>query len=532
MDEKLLLVDDEEGIRTVLGIALADSGFEVMTAENGREALRLFRETTPSIVLTDIKMPEMDGIELLRLIKAEHPDTEVIMISGHGDMELAIESLKLEATDFVTKPINDDALAIALKRARERLGMRRQLREYTEDLEQRVERQAARLVEAERLAAVGQAVEGLSAAFRGMAGELEGGIRYFNEMPCFVAVHDAGLNVVATNQPYRERLGAMAGRRSWEIYPERRDQPRACPVARTFDTGAGQRSQEVVADGQGVRTPAIVHTAPIRNRRGEIELVIEIVVDISEVERLREDLRRTQDRLATLGLMVGSVSHGVKGILTGLDAGLYLAGSGLREENLPQVAEGIDVARQMAERMRRVVLDVLYFAKERPLERRRTDVRAFVESLARMAAAKAQPHGIALVAEFGEGLGDFEVDEAVAAPALLNILENGVDACLAAASRPGGRIRFRVQGRRDHIRFEITDDGVGMSPETREKIFDLFFSSKGQAGTGLGLFITRSVIEQHGGTITVDSVPGRGSRFRVRWPRVPPANTGEEPPPG
>ncbi len=251
--------------------------------------------------------------------------------------------------------------------------------------------------------------------------------------------------------------------------------------------------------------------------------MLEIAVDISEVERLREDLRRTQDRLATLGLMVGSVSHGVKGILTGLDGGLYLAESGLRREDLPQVAEGLDTARQMAGRMQRVVLDVLYFAKERPLERRRTDVRAFAEGLTRMAAAKAQPHGIELDAELGAGLGDFEVDEAVASPALLNILENAVDACLGASPGSGGRIRFRVQGRRDHVRFEITDDGVGMTPETREKIFDLFFSSKGQAGTGLGLFITRSVIEQHGGTIAVDSVPGRGSRFRVRWPRVPPA---------
>jgi signal transduction histidine kinase/FixJ family two-component response regulator len=523
MDEKLLLADDEEGIRTVLGIALADSGYAVLTAENGHEALKIFREAAPSIVLTDIKMPGLDGIELLRLIKAERPETEVIMITGHGDMELAIESLKLEATDFVTKPINDDALAIALKRARERLGLRRQLREYTEDLEQRVERQAARLVEVERLAAVGQAVDGLSAAFRGMAGELEGGIRYFNEMPCFVAVHDPDLKVVTTNQPYRERLGEMVGRRSWEMYPERRGDPSSCPAARTFDTAAGQRSQEVLAGPDGARYPAIVHTAPIRNRKGVLELVLEIAVDVSEVERLREELRRTQDRLATLGLMVGEVSHGVKGILTGLDAGLYLAGSGLRRENLPQVAEGLGVARQMVARLRRVVLDVLYFAKERPLARQRTDVRAFAEGLARLAAAKAEPHGIDFVARLGEGLGEFEIDEAAAAPALLNILENAVDACAGAHPGGGGRIRFRVRGRRDHVRFEVADDGVGMGAETREKIFDLFTSSKGQAGTGLGLFISRNVIEQHGGTIAVDSEPGKGARFRVRWPRGAPA---------
>jgi YesN/AraC family two-component response regulator len=124
MEEKILLVDDEEGIRKVLGISLMDIGYQVITAENGREALAAFREHTPPIVLTDIKMPLMDGIDLLQEIKAESPDTEVIMLTGHGDMDLAIKCLKLEATDFITKPINDDVLEIALKRAHDRMGMR------------------------------------------------------------------------------------------------------------------------------------------------------------------------------------------------------------------------------------------------------------------------------------------------------------------------------------------------------------------------------------------------------------------------
>jgi len=218
MENTLLLADDEEGIRKVLGITLADAGYDVATAESGLEALKLFREMRPSIVLTDIKMPGMDGIELLRRIKAERPETEVIMITGHGDMDLAIESLKLEATDFVTKPINDDVLAIALKRAQERIAMREQLREHTDNLKKLVRKQAARLVETERLAAVGQAIEGISSAFRGMAGDLEGGIRFFNEMPCFVSVHDRDLTVVAANPLFEERLGDRVGRRSFYIY--------------------------------------------------------------------------------------------------------------------------------------------------------------------------------------------------------------------------------------------------------------------------------------------------------------------------
>ena len=135
MTEKtLLLVDDEKDICEVLDITLSDLGYQVYTASNGEEGLRTFRDVNPPIVLTDIRMPGIDGIELLKKIKEENPDTEVIMITGHGDMDLAIKSIKLEATDFITKPINDDIMEIALKRAHERISMRRKLKDYTDNL--------------------------------------------------------------------------------------------------------------------------------------------------------------------------------------------------------------------------------------------------------------------------------------------------------------------------------------------------------------------------------------------------------------
>lgn len=176
MDKTILLVDDEEGIRKVLGISLTDSGYEVLTAASGEEALRAFRLAAPQIVLTDIKMPGMDGIELLRQIKKESPETEVIMITGHGDLDLAIKSLQFEAADFITKPINDDALEIALKRAHERIWMKAKLREYTDGLERLVQEKTEKLLEAERLAAIGQTVATLAHAIKNIIGGLKGGI--------------------------------------------------------------------------------------------------------------------------------------------------------------------------------------------------------------------------------------------------------------------------------------------------------------------------------------------------------------------
>ena len=132
---KLLLIDDEEPIRKILGLYLRSHGYEVFTAADGQRGMELFQQESPPIVLTDIKMPGMDGIEVLKRIKQISPETEVIVITGHGDMGLAIESLQLDASDFITKPVGNEALSVTLRRAEERLATRRMLKEYTNNLE-------------------------------------------------------------------------------------------------------------------------------------------------------------------------------------------------------------------------------------------------------------------------------------------------------------------------------------------------------------------------------------------------------------
>lgn len=133
---KILVIDDERPILEVLDISLSSEGYDVITAENSAEGLKIFEEQGPqALILTDIRMPGMDGIEVLRRIKEAGPETEVIVITGQGDMDLAIQSLKLDASDFVTKPVGDEVISVALRRAQERLDTRRLLKEYTNNLE-------------------------------------------------------------------------------------------------------------------------------------------------------------------------------------------------------------------------------------------------------------------------------------------------------------------------------------------------------------------------------------------------------------
>ena len=373
MEKTILLVDDERDIREVLNLSLSDMGYQVYEAENGDQALGIFKEVLPAIVLTDIKMPGMDGIELLEKVKRENPEAEVIMITGHGDMDLAIKSLKYKATDFITKPINVDVLEIALQRAMERIVIRQKLREYTESLE----------------------------------------------------------NLV----------------------------------------------------------------------REKTEL---------------------QSHLSSLGLMIGSISHGIKGLLTGLDGGMYLLDSGFAKDNQDRIKEGWEIVQLMVEKIRKLIQDILFYAKERDLKWERIDALRFADELAMVVEPKLKGLDIEFVKDFDARIGKFEVDAGYVHSALINILENAVDACTREKAKKSHKVIFGVRQDRKNIIFDVSDNGIGMDRETREKIFTPFFSSKREKGTGLGLFISNKIIEQHGGLIDVKSTVGEGTLFSITIPKMLP----------
>ena len=118
---RILLIDDEQDILEVLGMTLKDAGYTIFTATDGRAGLAVCAEKQPHIVVTDIRMPRMDGIEVLSDIKARYPDVEVIVATAFGEMALAVKALRLDASDFITKPIDADVLLVAVDRAKTRI---------------------------------------------------------------------------------------------------------------------------------------------------------------------------------------------------------------------------------------------------------------------------------------------------------------------------------------------------------------------------------------------------------------------------
>jgi signal transduction histidine kinase len=375
MEKSILLVDDEQGIRKVLGIALSDMGYHVLTAENGVKALRIFKDERPPIVLTDIKMPEMDGIELLRRLKRVSPETEVIMITGHGDMDLAIKSVKYEATDFVTKPINEEVLEIALNRAQERIAMRRKIDKYTRNLEQLVRDKSQKLVEAERLAAVGQTVAGLS--------------------------------------------------------------------------------------------------------------------------------------------------HAIKNITGGLKGGAFVLEKGIELGDQKYLMQGWEMIRGNVDKITNLSMDLLNYAKATDLNIRDCDPNKPAQEVIDLMRPRAQELNIELVSDFAQNLSDCQLDPDLICRCLLNLVANAIDACRGydpdAADKVVTVRTKKISGW--GVEYQVLDNGCGMNAAVKKNIFKQFFSSKGSEGTGIGLMITKKIIDEHNGEIIVESQEGVGSKFFIKLPK-------------
>jgi DNA-binding NarL/FixJ family response regulator len=158
---KVLLIDDEEAIRRNLRSFLTDSGYQVADASNGREGLAMFLREPSDIVLTDLRMAEGSGMELIKAMKSRSPDTPVIVVSGTGQIQDAIEAIRQGAWDYLVKPIEGPAvLQHAINRSLERQALLRQVREHQDHLEEQVRHRTA------ELQAANQALENKTVALR------------------------------------------------------------------------------------------------------------------------------------------------------------------------------------------------------------------------------------------------------------------------------------------------------------------------------------------------------------------------------
>jgi PAS domain S-box-containing protein len=340
----------------------------------------------------------------------------------------------------------------------------------------------------------------------------------FDEVPCYISIQDQDLNIIEANKAFLEDFGRALGAKCFEAYKHRNTPCEPCPVQQTLADGVSHTREEVVTSRQGKRKNVLVTTAPIREG-GELTAVMEMSADITEVREL-------EDRLTQLGLLIGSVSHSLKGLLNGLSGGMYLVNSGFAKKDDSRIKRGWNTVQRNAERIKSMVSDILYYAKDRVPSWENVSAEEIAGDVVAMMEDRAGELAAELSLEVEEGAGEFEGDPQALRALIANLVENSLDACRLSEFPEGHRVVVRVAGEGGSVRFEVEDDGMGMDQETQEKAFSLFFSTKG-TGTGLGLFISHKIARAHGGDIDLYSKVGEGTKFVVTLPRIRPDESGD-----
>lgn len=494
---KILVIDDEEANVRVLSLSLKLDGHEVVTACSGEEGIEVFQKESPDIVLTDIKMPGMSGIDVLKKVKSLEPDKEVIIITGHGDVDNAVEALQHGASDFINKPIRDEVLSLALKRAEEKLCIKRRLKEYTDNLENKV-RIATRKIRRQ-------------SNFQSKL------IRSSNDG---IVATDETFSIVIFN-PGAERIfgysraEVIGSVKIPDLFP-----PEVIEMLQEEAGATGELpwKETMIISRDGTRIPVRFSGTFLHEKKAMMGSVA-FFQDLREIKRLEAELVRSE-RLAAIGQTVAGLAHGVKNILHGFKGGSYLVDLGIKKGDSEKLKKGWDMIKRNISRTSDLVMDLLTYSKERKPEFEVCSPNEIARDVCEVLKESAKENLVEIITDFDPSVGQIFIDPRTLHCALTNLMSNAIDACIFDES-PDKKWQVRLTTIRENgniVCFEISDNGAGMTEEVRDKLFTSFFSTKGHRGTGLGLLVTRKMIEEHKGEIMVSSELGRGTSFVIRLP--------------
>jgi PAS domain S-box-containing protein len=502
----VLLIDDEEGIRKVMSIALRDAGYVVSIAESGEQGLEIFKRERPALVLTDIKMPGMDGIEVLRRIKEVGTDSEVIIITGHGEMELAISALQLEASDFITKPIHDEALFVSLKRAEEKISLKRQLRDYTENLEQKVQEATAEIRRISDFQAnlINNSLDGI------VAGNKEAKIVIFNSSAQRL-----------TGYQEEEVIGRLSLQ---ELYgPEVVEKWRTnwCQVQRPAEEENGTYLDTTIRAREGEEIPIrLIGTTLLQE--GQVMGCVTFFQDLRDIRRLEKQLVQAE-RLAAIGQTSATIAHAIKNIIGGLKGGMFVVDKGFELANQKYLQEGWGMVQRNIAKISSLAMDLLTYSKERRPEYRLAQVNEVAGEVVELLKARAEEFKVNLTLEATEGLEPVAIEVGGIHQCLVNLVSNAIDACWPEiCGHDQGQVTVRTLRHPEWaVCVEVEDNGCGIDESDKERIFTSFFSTKGADGTGLGLMNVQKIAREHQGRMEVESELNKGSVFRLLLPAGP-----------
>jgi signal transduction histidine kinase len=222
------------------------------------------------------------------------------------------------------------------------------------------------------------------------------------------------------------------------------------------------------------------------------------------------------ERLAAVGETTAALSHSIKNILQALQGGADVVEMGLRGSNVLQATKGWRIVHRNLDKIYQLTMNLLAYSKQREPQLEMVNPKALVNDCLELVAPGANEKGVMVVSDVEEGHPAIPMDPSGMHQVLLNLLGNALDAVQPKAGLIRVECRYDEPNRQSQL--EVIDNGAGIAPSMMKHMFELFHSTKGNRGTGLGLAVARKIVEEHEGTIAARSTPGEGTTFTIRLP--------------
>ncbi|OGS21181.1 MAG: hypothetical protein A2252_05225 [Elusimicrobia bacterium RIFOXYA2_FULL_39_19] len=515
MKEKILIIDDERGMREMLQFSLAQQGYEVDTASGGIEGIEKLKQKKVDLVITDIKMPDMDGIAVLGEVKKIDSDIEVIMVTGFVAVETVMDSLRKGAFDYITKPFNIDEIAIVIERALERKRYKEMIVLYEVSKAMNSTMGLTQLVDL---------IVKLSC---GVTRSESGSVFLYekNNMKLFIsnAENVSELKAVLAKNEDTVNVWLKAETLS--------------PLM--IDYASHKMLDYQIKDSITGNKNSLVFKLKIKDKVLGI-MVIDLFEKIKEFSE--RDLKLTMlfvnnaalvindsinyDKLKELDILknefLSNVVHEIRTPLTAIVNSFDIMEDDIKNKLDVNMNKLFAVCQRNGVRMGNLIRELLEFSKIESGTFEIKQVPVAIEELIIESCDEIRPvldvKKIELKMNIEKKLPAINIDSDRIKQVLINLIGNS-----AKFTPISGMITVEALKSGDHCKISIIDTGIGVSPENLDNIFKKFFQVTAEKkdamkGIGLGLSISKNIIEAHGGKIWVESELSKGSRFIFTLP--------------